>query len=58
MRRRPQRHKVVKSGYFDRTLDVYGSQGKECRCCGTVIVRESFANRSSHRCSRCQRSRR
>ncbi|MDU1064278.1 MAG: zinc finger domain-containing protein [Cutibacterium avidum] len=48
----------MKSGYFDRTLDVYGSQGKECRCCGTVIVRESFANRSSHRCSRCQRSRR
>ncbi|MDU1537049.1 MAG: hypothetical protein E6897_07420 [Cutibacterium avidum] len=22
------------------------------------MVRESFANRSSHRCSRCQRSRR
>ncbi|MGK2351587.1 bifunctional DNA-formamidopyrimidine glycosylase/DNA-(apurinic or apyrimidinic site) lyase [Cutibacterium sp. V947] len=46
------------SGYFDRTLDVYGRQGKECRRCGTPIVRESFANRSSHRCPKCQRLRR
>ena len=46
------------SGYLYRTLDVYGRQGKECRRRCTVIVRESFANRSSHRCPRCQRSRR
>ncbi|MDO4413277.1 bifunctional DNA-formamidopyrimidine glycosylase/DNA-(apurinic or apyrimidinic site) lyase [Cutibacterium sp.] len=45
------------SGYFDRTLDVYGRQGKACRRCGSFIVRESFANRSSHRCPKCQRLR-
>lgn len=43
------------SGYFSRTLDAYGREGQPCRRCGTPIVRESFANRSSHRCPRCQR---
>ncbi|MGI8459812.1 MAG: bifunctional DNA-formamidopyrimidine glycosylase/DNA-(apurinic or apyrimidinic site) lyase [Propionibacteriaceae bacterium] len=44
------------SGYFDRSLDVYGQEGLPCRRCGTPIVRDAFMNRSSHRCPRCQRS--
>lgn len=43
------------SGYFDRSLDAYGQQGKPCRRCGTFIVREQFMNRSSHFCPVCQR---
>lgn len=42
------------SGYFDRSLDVYGQQGRPCARCGAVVVRERFMNRSSHRCPRCQ----
>jgi formamidopyrimidine-DNA glycosylase len=42
------------SGYFDRSLDAYGRTGRPCRRCGTVIVKESFMNRSSHFCPRCQ----
>lgn len=42
------------SGYFDRSLDAYGQTGRPCRRCGTLIVREAFANRSSFRCPRCQ----
>jgi formamidopyrimidine-DNA glycosylase len=42
------------SGYFDRSLAVYGRAGKPCPRCGTPIVREAFANRSSHLCPRCQ----
>lgn len=43
------------SGYFSRDLNVYGRQNEPCPRCGTAIVRESFANRSSFRCPRCQR---
>ena len=43
------------SGWFERRLDAYGRQDLPCRRCGTAIVREQFANRSSHRCPRCQR---
>jgi formamidopyrimidine-DNA glycosylase len=43
------------SGYFAHSLIVYGQQGKPCRRCGTLIVREQFMNRSSHFCPRCQR---
>lgn len=43
------------SGYFDRSLHVYGREGEPCDRCGATIVRESFANRSSFRCPRCQR---
>jgi formamidopyrimidine-DNA glycosylase len=43
------------SGYFDRSLDAYGREGKPCRRCGTAIVREPFMNRSSFRCPKCQR---
>lgn len=43
------------SGYFSQSLNAYGQQGKPCSRCQTIIVREAFANRSSHRCPRCQR---
>ncbi len=42
------------SGYFDRSLAVYGQTGRPCPRCGTPIVREAFMNRSSHRCPQCQ----
>jgi len=44
------------SGYFDRSLAVYGREGEPCRRCGTPIRREPFMNRSSYRCPRCQRA--
>ncbi len=43
------------SGYFDRSLAVYGQEGLPCRRCGTAIRREPFMNRSSYYCPRCQR---
>ena len=43
------------SGYFDRSLAVYGQEGRPCLRCGTPIKREPFMNRSSYRCPRCQR---
>ncbi|MDQ4104900.1 MAG: bifunctional DNA-formamidopyrimidine glycosylase/DNA-(apurinic or apyrimidinic site) lyase, partial [Actinomycetota bacterium] len=42
------------SGYFDRSLAVYGQEGKPCPRCGTPIRRDSFMNRSSYTCPRCQ----
>ncbi|GAA4223486.1 formamidopyrimidine-DNA glycosylase [Streptosporangium album] len=42
------------SGYFDRSLAVYGRRDEPCSRCGTPIVRESFMNRSSYSCPRCQ----
>jgi formamidopyrimidine-DNA glycosylase len=42
------------SGYFDRSLAVYGREGLPCRRCGAAIRRESFMNRSSFSCPRCQ----
>jgi formamidopyrimidine-DNA glycosylase len=42
------------SGYFDRSLAVYGQTGEPCPRCGAPVVRESFMNRSSHLCPRCQ----
>ncbi|HEY6425324.1 MAG TPA: bifunctional DNA-formamidopyrimidine glycosylase/DNA-(apurinic or apyrimidinic site) lyase [Pseudonocardiaceae bacterium] len=42
------------SGYFDRSLAVYGQEGRPCPRCGTPIRRESFMNRSSYTCPRCQ----
>jgi len=43
-----------KSGYFSRHLAVYGQEDRPCPRCGTPIVRESFMNRSSYSCPRCQ----
>src|SRR6201993_966985 len=42
------------SGYFDRSLNVYGREGKPCKRCGAVIRREKFMNRSSFYCPRDQ----
>jgi formamidopyrimidine-DNA glycosylase len=42
------------SGYFDRSLAVYGRTDEPCRRCGTSIRREAFMNRSSFSCPRCQ----
>jgi len=42
------------SGYFDRSLNVYGREGEHCRRCGAVIRRAKFMNRSSFYCPRCQ----
>jgi formamidopyrimidine-DNA glycosylase len=42
------------SGYFDRSLAAYGQQGRPCPRCGTPVRRESFMNRSSYLCPRCQ----
>ena len=42
------------SGYFDRSLNVYGRQDRNCRRCGAVIRREKFMNRSSFYCPKCQ----
>jgi formamidopyrimidine-DNA glycosylase len=42
------------SGWFDRSLSVYGRAGKPCPRCGAPIRREPFANRSSYSCPRCQ----
>ncbi len=43
------------SGYFDRSLNVYGREGEACPRCGAAIRREPFMNRSSYSCPRCQR---
>ncbi len=43
-----------RSGYFDRSLAVYGRQGAPCPRCGAPVVREPFANRSSFFCPHCQ----
>ena len=47
------------SGYFDRSLYVYGREGKPCLTCQkdgleTLIVRKKFMNRSSYYCPKCQ----
>ena len=42
------------SGYFDRSLAVYGQEGEPCPRCGTPIRRDAFMNRSSYTCPRCQ----
>jgi formamidopyrimidine-DNA glycosylase len=42
------------SGYFDRSLAVYGREGEPCTRCGTPVRRDPFMNRSSYSCPRCQ----
>jgi len=42
------------SGYFERSLAVYGREGEPCRRCGREIIRIAFANRSSRLCPACQ----
>lgn len=48
------------SGYFERSLNAYGREGKPCARCAaegrtTLIRREQFMNRSSFSCPACQR---
>lgn len=42
------------SGYFERGLAVYGREGEACDRCGAQVRRESFMNRSSFFCPKCQ----
>ena len=42
------------SGYFERSLHVYGRRDEPCRRCGTPVAREAFMNRSSYFCPKCQ----
>jgi len=44
------------SGYFSHSLNAYGQHGRPCPRCGRPIVRETFMNRGSHFCARCQRA--
>ncbi len=44
------------SGYFERSLAVYGREDEPCLKCGTAIRRLAFMNRSSYLCPRCQRA--
>ena len=42
------------SGYFSRSLCVYGQAGQPCPRCGTPVVRDAFMNRSAYSCPHCQ----
>ena len=47
------------SGYFDRSLNAYGREGRACKRCAaaglaTVMRRDQFMNRSSYSCPACQ----
>ncbi|HEY5031199.1 MAG TPA: bifunctional DNA-formamidopyrimidine glycosylase/DNA-(apurinic or apyrimidinic site) lyase [Actinomycetes bacterium] len=42
------------SGYFDRSLAVYGQEGFPCPRCGTPVRRDAFMNRSAYSCPHCQ----
>ncbi|MGM7669991.1 bifunctional DNA-formamidopyrimidine glycosylase/DNA-(apurinic or apyrimidinic site) lyase [Microbacterium sp. A93] len=47
------------SGYFDRSLNVYGRAGRPCPRCAaegrdSLILKDRFMNRSSAYCPRCQ----
>ncbi len=42
------------SGYFDRSLAVYGQEDKPCPRCGSPVRRDKFMNRSAFSCPRCQ----
>ncbi|MGI8760497.1 MAG: bifunctional DNA-formamidopyrimidine glycosylase/DNA-(apurinic or apyrimidinic site) lyase [Jatrophihabitantaceae bacterium] len=44
-----------RSGYFERSLSVYGREGETCLRCGTPVRRAAFMNRSSFFCPTCQR---
>ena len=42
------------SGYFDRSLAVYGRAGQPCPRCGAPVRRDAFMNRSAFSCPVCQ----
>lgn len=43
------------SGYFARSLEVYGRAGQPCSRCGGLIRSERIGGRTTHWCARCQR---
>lgn len=44
-----------KQGSFQKTLYVYGREGKSCKRCGTEVKREKIGQRSAFYCPRCQK---
>ena len=42
------------SGYFGRSLAVYGREGEPCPRCGAPVRRDPFMNRSAYSCPICQ----
>lgn len=42
------------SGYFSRSLNVYGRGGEACKRCGEPIKRVVVGGRSTHYCAACQ----
>jgi formamidopyrimidine-DNA glycosylase len=42
------------SGLFEQSLNAYGREDEPCARCGSPMRRESFMNRSSFSCPRCQ----
>ena len=42
------------SGYFSRSLAVYGREGEPCPRCGAPVRRDPFMNRSAYSCPVCQ----
>jgi len=42
------------SGSFSNSLNAYGQTGLPCKRCKTAIRRESWSNRGSHFCPKCQ----
>jgi formamidopyrimidine-DNA glycosylase len=42
------------SGYFDRSLAVYGREGLPCPRCGALVRRDPWMNRSAYTCPVCQ----
>lgn len=42
------------SGYFSRSLNVYGRGGEPCKKCGATIKRVVVGGRSTHYCAACQ----
>ncbi len=43
------------SGYFAVSLNAYGMTGLPCKRCGAPIKRDSWMNRGSHFCPKCQK---
>ena len=44
------------SGYFARSLEVYGREGQACSRCGRLLRKEVIGGRSHVRCPNCQRN--
>jgi len=42
------------SGYFGRSLAVYGREGEPCPRCGAPVRRDPFMNQSAYSCPICQ----